>query len=280
MAGLDSALHAVQGVEKCISHPPSRGERLWTRLLSRRYCSAAISRGTWGGKQTVCHAVCAVTKSVETTRYRIVANPTYAWNVSRPGHQDVFAWFANAGSDEAVISASRMGHFFRDYLFYVRPTLELAMEVINLCERVIRKLFGTESESRKAVESIGRHAGITIGVADNHGGMLLVLWKREEYHATVISLNDVTARIGVQSQIRFPARRLPHDVCRAVAEMNESMENCMYGEDHCATYSAFAVHTWMGVMDLSPGAFLHVFANLIEPVQTLDRLLFKYGFAR
>lgn len=169
--------------------------------------------------------------------------------------------------------------FARGFLTYLKTRLEIAMS-FNAVVDAIRRFTGTQSEVRKAVDSIGRQAGIRIGHADNDGGLLIVSWKGHEYHAFVISADHVTVRISVNSLIRFPPRRLPIDVCRAVEEMNESMQNCSYGEYHFDNRSGFAARTWMPVMDLSAGSFLHVFSNLVESVQTLDHLLCKYGYVR
>lgn len=153
------------------------------------------------------------------------------------------------------------------------------MALLDSLKDGIRWMTGSQTAIRRAIETINGYEGIQLAFADRDGFLLLVPWEQEVYRVIVVSTDDRIAVISVESQIRFPAGRLPPNACKALDELNERMQNCYYDALHCDTFSVYVVRTRVNVADISARAFLHWFKTLIEPTQLVDRLLRKYGYA-
>jgi hypothetical protein len=153
------------------------------------------------------------------------------------------------------------------------------MSLLDSITDTFRRITGTPSSVRRALDVIAARSDARIGQADDNGGSLIVPWGGCEYIVFVISDDGLTARVVAKSRLRFPLQHLHPNVCHALGRLNLELPHIKYDAGHFADHSTVLVRTHVPVSELERDYFLCLMRDLIERVQKLDTILLTQGYA-
>lgn len=154
------------------------------------------------------------------------------------------------------------------------------MSLFDAMFQGVRRFAGLPSSFRRTIDPIIRHFGLSVLHDDDESVLLRVRWRGETYQLFVAAADAAHAYFAAESRIEFPPRQLPEDVSHALLDMNRKLPRCDYGAVDTRHCSKFVTRMVTPLLQLDVDEFAEIVDTLLLPIEVLDQMLLRRGYAR